>query len=305
MRRLFLLCFCGAFATSVALALEVEVQRFSADGPVPFGYQKVTDGIDATAVLDLRDDRYVDYLITRNSGNPGITAQKQAGAFLRASTVDQFNGANRLTHPDAWHVVFRWDDGEPLRFGRDFYGVTWHGWSETEAVTLQTRIHLATTGPVRVYHFFNDGWDYAHHTMLEAHQFTVTHHGADGSVRAVEARALTHGGAETWFGDHRQFYTAIIEATRIAEGDYLILAHEAANIGYKGTVVALGEDTGARGPGVFAAYALADGWVDTGDWLGPVYVARYPIVYVHRLQRFLFSPDNLAQPGWFYVFGDG
>lgn len=56
--------------------------------------------------------------------------------------------------------------------------------------------------------------------------------------------------------------------------------------------------TTSKGPGVFAEYDLVDGYVDTGDWLGWVYVADYPWSYVLSLEKYIYMSEPA---GWAYV----
>jgi hypothetical protein len=53
----------------------------------------------------------------------------------------------------------------------------------------------------------------------------------------------------------------------------------------------------AFGPGDFSEYIVTDGWVDTGDWLGLVYVDTYPWVYVLDLGKYAYAGGS----GWFYL----
>jgi len=236
----------GLLAAASLQAVTLKVQKFEAGKDLPAGYQDVTAGIDAGAVIKLSADPFVDYLIPNNSGSAGISARKDGGLYISASNIDSFSGANNGTDPDKWHPVFEWEDGTPLPFGFDFYGVTWGGWSNTDVTTLTTRIELPTADTITVYHWFNDGWNYANggHTVLAGHVLTVTHYNASGATVDSKSVTLPSGGAESFFGDHRQFYSSIITATRAAEGDYLIITNEGGNVGYKGTAVALGGNGG-------------------------------------------------------------
>jgi hypothetical protein len=56
---------------------------------------------------------------------------------------------------------------------------------------------------------------------------------------------------------------------------------------------------GGVGPqyGVFSSYAIVDGFADTGEWLGMVYVAHYPWVYVVDLGGYLYAGGD----NWFYA----
>jgi hypothetical protein len=57
------------------------------------------------------------------------------------------------------------------------------------------------------------------------------------------------------------------------------------------------------GPGVFSDYELTEGYVDTGDWMGYVYVADYPYVYSIALGSWVYSGGGGSSGGsWFYVF---
>lgn len=52
------------------------------------------------------------------------------------------------------------------------------------------------------------------------------------------------------------------------------------------------------GPGVFSDFAMVNGYVDTGDWLGTVYAADYPWVYVFDMSKFVYFAD---EGGWTYL----
>lgn len=53
-----------------------------------------------------------------------------------------------------------------------------------------------------------------------------------------------------------------------------------------------------KGPGVFSDYDLIEGYVDTGDWMGWVYVVHYPWSYVVDLGSYVYVTDSA---GWVYV----
>ena len=175
----------------------------------------------------------------------------------------------------------------------------WGGWSQSDVATLETRVDLASDEEVTVYHWFNDGWNYGEeggHDVLNGHVVTVTHYAADGTEIDSEAVTLPGGGAEDFFGDHRNFYSVIIKATRTEAGEYLIVMNEGGNIGYKGTAVSLEEP--AMDYGVFNEYdIMEDGWTDTGDFMGFVNVISYPWVYVQNLGKYVYATDA----SWFYV----
>ncbi|MCD8483350.1 MAG: hypothetical protein LR015_12235 [Verrucomicrobia bacterium] len=301
MKKSLLTLLAASVASSGAFALTLEVQRFGGDLPTPAGYHDVAAGINPDLVVRVSEEPFVDYLIPSNSGTAGIIAQKAGGLFIASSTVNSFGGANNLINPDRYQVVFEWEDGTPLPLASDFYGVSWSGWSNTEVANLTTRVNLATDAAVTVFHWFNDGWNYASggHTVLTGHVLSIRHYNAAGTEIDSISAVLPSGGAESIFGDHRQFYSAIITATRANEGDYLIITNEGGNIGYKGTAVAIMDSgpTDPKGPGVFEDYDVENGWVDTGDWLGWVYVEHYPWVFNNSLQNWMYA----AVDGWFYV----
>jgi hypothetical protein len=58
------------------------------------------------------------------------------------------------------------------------------------------------------------------------------------------------------------------------------------------------------GPGPFAPWTVVDGWVNTGAWLGQVYVGHYPWVFLHKLGRYVYAADNEATL-WFYMLNNG
>ncbi|MDP0498502.1 MAG: hypothetical protein Q7P63_00225 [Verrucomicrobiota bacterium JB022] len=47
----------------------------------------------------------------------------------------------------------------------------------------------------------------------------------------------------------------------------------------------------AMGPGIFGGFALEDGSVHTGQWMGPLWVEDYPWVYSYNLSKWLYVPD--------------
>lgn len=53
-----------------------------------------------------------------------------------------------------------------------------------------------------------------------------------------------------------------------------------------------------KGPPPFDAYDLVDGYVDTGDWLGLVYVEQAPWAYVVDLASWVYVSDT---SGWVYI----
>lgn len=291
---------CGSPAVH---ALTLEVQRFDNSGSVPIGYQNVTDGIDPAVVVNVSSAPFADYLIPNNSGSAGVTAGKFGGEFIVSSTVADMGGsdggANNLANTDLYHVVFAWDDGDPLPMATDYYGVSWAGWGSNDIANLETRIDLATDAPVTVYHWFNDGWDYADggHETLTGHELTVTHHAADDSVITEEAITLPSGGAEDIFGDARQFYSAIINVTRTAEGEYLLIHNTGANVGYRGTAVAPMEEQ----PTLWYGFEVTpEGYVDMDSegWIpGFLWVDADPWIWSFRLNRYIYIPDD---SGWLY-----
>lgn len=287
-----------------ANALTVTVEDFR-NGNVPPGYVDVSGEYTDADVIKVSEAPFVDYLIPANSGSPSVIATKEGAAFLSEenSTVDGLDGTNNLIDPDRYQVVFEWTDGDPLPFAEDFYGVSWGGWSASESRSLTTRVDLASEAPITVFHWFNDGWDYTNHNELDGHILTVTHYSSDGTEIATWSDSFMSGGAENIFGDHRQFYASIIEVTRNAEGDYLIIENIGANIGYKGTAVAILEDEEPVEPTEWAGFDIgADGWVDTGDFMGMVYPIQ-DYVYVANLQGWVYLPEShvSAEGAWTFV----
>jgi len=56
-------------------------------------------------------------------------------------------------------------------------------------------------------------------------------------------------------------------------------------------------DDVVKGPGVFSEYNLVDNWVDTGAWMGQVYVEHYPWAYVDDLQAYVYAGGD----AWVFV----
>lgn len=52
------------------------------------------------------------------------------------------------------------------------------------------------------------------------------------------------------------------------------------------------------GPGIFSDYPVANGFVDTADWLGYVYVTHYPWAYVVDLGKYVYFPEA---EGWSFI----
>lgn len=58
----------------------------------------------------------------------------------------------------------------------------------------------------------------------------------------------------------------------------------------------------SMGPGIFSAYVLSEGWVDTGEWMGMVHVDGYPFSYVDDLDSWVYAGGSNAVSGaWIYV----
>ena len=302
----------GAFAVAAAsvTALEVTVTEFVDGEPIPPGYVEVVPEVPDGAALMVSEPPFVDYLIPANSGSASIIALKEGGQYLSNpadpdifSDVGNMSGANSGTDPDRWHVVFTWTDGEPVPFGEDFYGVSWANWNADSVAVMTTRVDLPDNNPVKVWHFFNDGWDYvgSGHNAVDGHILEVTHYDAAGGVVAEETMVLTNGKATEFFGDNRAFFTAEIVVQRQAAGDYVLITNTGGNIGYKGTVVELLDDVPDPDP-EWAGIPLIDGWADTGDFMGLVYPVG-DFVYVWDLQGWLYLPeDHVAEDGAWAFF---
>lgn len=337
----------SAVAPAMTFGLEVNVERIDVETGLPWGYADATGLRAATETysseafdLDVSAAPFVDYMVAMNSGAPGILAEKATGAFLSAeqNTVAALTGGangnfaeegesgtgNPLipVGTERFSLILKWSDGTPLPAANGWWGVSWGGWSATETQELEVRVDLASEEQVNVVHWFNDGWLYATdvdgtegtvHTVLQGHEFTVTHHGADGSIISTEALVLPSGGAGQALGktgdplirvqDHRQFYTATVSATRSSPGDYLVLHHRAANIGYRATAVTLGNDRpwseGGVEPTTWLGYPVdAAGWVNTEGWLGYLNIAYDPWIWVDLLGTFGYIPN---ESGWVLI----
>ena len=308
-------CLAGALTAPVAAlsALDVVVSEFIDGEPTPPGYVNVTGGVPTGSALRVSHAPFVDYIIPANSGGTAaIIAVKEGGVYLSNpsdpnvfSDIGSGGGANNLITPDAWQIVFEWEDGEPVPFGEDFYGVSWANWSNTQFATMTTRVDLPDDNPVKVWHFFNDGWNYgtdgSGHTVLNGHVLSVTHYNAANTMIAEEEFVLVGGKAAGFFGDHRAFYTAEITVQRQAEGDYVIIDNIGANIGYKGTVVELLE---ATEPTEWAGFPIINGaYVDTGDFLGMLFLAG-DFIYVFDLGGWAYLPESLVESSgtWLFIF---
>jgi hypothetical protein len=319
-------------ACSATAALDVLVESFR-DGNIPAGYVDVSGGVQPGDTLRVSEEPFLDYLIPNNSGSAGVVAGRTGGPYIQDTTVSELTGgANSLANPDRFQVVFEWSDGEPLPFGADHYGVSWGGWSASETASLTTRIQFPDTDPVRIYHWFNDGWNYANHDLLEGHNLTVTLYDSGGTPREQFTEVLPSGGAEDIFGDHRQFYTARIDVSGHAAGDFLIIRNEGGNVGFRGMAVSRGEAApdpalqyaeGQWGddPRFGPLFGLGGGWVISPAF--GVFHDRYPWIYSPRHGwlldprasviadgLYLMSPDlgplwvTASRGGWFWIHAE-
>jgi hypothetical protein len=285
--------------------LMVETQTFE-NGNIPFGYQRfeTEEEIDSSQIINLSGENFADYLIPKRSGTPGIRAKKIDGPFISESTIESFTGgANSV---DSWQVVFEWSDAEPTLEFSGFYGVSWSGWSNTEEETLETRINLDSTGPVTVYHWWNDGWNYNDPSILLGHILNVTQYSASGEVVDVFEESFPGGNFPT-------FYATVVEATRQNPGDYLSITNTGHNIGYKGTAVSgepdvaltfddlVGASAGSGDQLVspwFGAYTPStDGWILHSEqgWLYTGFVTDMAsmVFWSDYLGSFLWSSESV------------
>lgn len=278
------------------------------------------------------------------------------------STQDRYSSGEMPVGDEKFAAFASWTDGYPTPALNSWWGVSWGGGilfgDNTDTAEIEVRVNLASDGPVNVAHLFNDGWYYSSdlggsydppgwqdtpHPTLDGHEFTVTHHAADGTVLDEVALVLPSGGGTNVLGvandyasqfgvlpsginmrgdkyylinNHRQFYTATITATRQAEGDYLILKNTGGNIGYRMTLVTLGNDRPWDEGGPFALtpgeYVYDDylSWtygatpeMGQSQMLGWVYVPLHPdAIYAYKL-GWLLAPTGLASTGlYFYRF---
>jgi hypothetical protein len=280
--------------------------------------------------------------------------------FENRSNADRYTPGEMPVGAEKFSAFASWTDGSPLPSLTSWWGVSWGGGfpigSDDYTVEMEVRVDLASDGPVNVAHLFNDGWYYssdlggeysppgwAHtpHPTLEGHEFTVTHHAADGTVIDEVALVLPSGGGSNILGvandyaaqfgvapsssnvradgkyyllnSHAQFYTATITATRQAEGDYLILHHKAGNIGYRMTLVTLGDDRPWAGstpfsltPGEYnASNVLGSTYGYSAAWgysvaLGTVYVPLFPEAIYSPDLGWLVAPSGESDSGIFF-----
>ncbi|MCD8481443.1 MAG: hypothetical protein LR015_01425 [Verrucomicrobia bacterium] len=167
-----------------------------------------------------------------------------------------------------------------------FWATNWLGDDPGGNATWQFRVEVGADS-LEVWHWWNHGL---------------------GNVQTVQATLFNAAGQpqlnETVYAHnstiHRQF-TTILNVSGAEEGDYLIIEHKGTNVGWRGSAV-IGLDSGPVIPDVnpFEEFELVDGYADTGDWLGYVYVeGTFPYVYIHSLNSWAFSAA-----GWFYIFND-
>jgi hypothetical protein len=62
-------------------------------------------------------------------------------------------------------------------------------------------------------------------------------------------------------------------------------------------------DAQSGGDPVWAGYPVVDGWVDSGDWMGHLYVGNAPWVYSHDFGRYVYLPEDAvtADGAWAHV----
>jgi beta-glucanase (GH16 family) len=53
--------------------------------------------------------------------------------------------------------------------------------------------------------------------------------------------------------------------------------------------------------GIFKDYVAEDGWIDTGNYLGWVYMEYFPWVYSDALGKYLFHDGSGSNTGWFFI----
>jgi hypothetical protein len=265
--------------------------------------------------------------------NGGFVPDFEDRRFPDRYTTDELPGGG-----EKFSAFASWTDGVPLPAATSWYGVSWGGLpsNDTAIEEMEVRVNLASPETVNVAHLFNDGQYYssdigdgdmgAAHTVLGGHEFTVTHYAADGSVIDEQAFVLPSGGFKNVVSPktgvefmpperddgYKQFYTALISATRQAEGDYLILKHRAGNIGYRMTLVTLGDDRPWAEDSVDLVlndwsrldfswvYGLTEEW-GISTYMGYVYVPFLPYVYQVDL-GWLFYASSSGDNHYFYSF---
>jgi len=304
------------FGSIVSLA----TQTFE-DGNTPAGYQNFGGdeaNIDDSLVVNVSSTDFVDYLIPKRGGSPGVRAAKITGEFITETSVDSFSGGTK--QGDAWQVVFEWSDGTPTLEFSPFYGVSWTCCNNTTQETWETRIDLVTAEPVTVYHWWNDGWDYSDPSVLFGHVVSVSMY--NSSDELIDYAEETYPG-----GNFPTFYSSIIDVTRENEGDYIIITNTGHNIGYKGTAVSadvtFAEIVGATlDAGVYTSAWFGD-FEMVGDfayhydlgWLyaGEVYTSGHVWLWSEALGQWLYTNESIfpfaygeAADDWFYVgVGEG
>lgn len=287
---------------------------------------------EATA-LKLSEAPWVDYMVAFNGGIAGVLAEKVGGTFLEASesTISGLSGGSNgdfapeeIPRPagEVYSLFANWTDGSPLPSSPgDWYGVSWGGWSSTDIETLEVKVNLTSDQAVNVAHFFNDGWIYStdldgtigdFHQTLDGHEFSVKHYDANDGLIAEQQFVLPSGGAQDIVAagpdlgrplikNHKQFYTATITVTPSGAGEYLLLNHRGGNIGYRLTAVTVGNDRPweeGSGTDIWNGYPVDNGIVDTGGWLGFLYVELDPWIWSYSLGKYTHIPDD---SGWVYI----
>jgi hypothetical protein len=281
----------GTLVAGPKLAQRIHVDtQVVGGGNVPFGYQNFTseENIDPEWIIDLSSSEFVDYMIPKRSGAPGIRAKKIDAPFLTQTTVESFTGGTNSS--DAWQVVFAWSDATPTLAFSGFYGVSWSGWDNTIEQTLLTRVDLATSQPVTIYHWWNDGWNYANPSMLPGQILNVSlYNAADELIDVYEA---VYGSG---------YHTSIIGVTRSAPGDYLLITNTGHNVGYKGTAVAAVLDSDLSFPQKVSGIERENGWLES-PWLGYFYEINSEWIYHvglgHLFTGSAAAPDDLAIWSW-------
>jgi hypothetical protein len=270
------------------------------------------------------------------------------------SSPDRYSSGEMPIGSEKFSGFWTWTDGAPLPAATSWYGSCWSSWGPEEIFEMEVRVDLASEEQVNVAHLFNDGWYYSSdlgnyagegtpHLTLDGHELSVIHYSASGEVIDEQLVVLPSGGGSNVPGvaneyaatlgvapsnssvrpdgkyylidNWKQFYTAKFRATRQAEGDYLMIRHRAANIGYRATLVTLGDDrpwdheTGRLVVNDWSrldfswVYGLTEEW-GVSTYMGYVYVPFLPYLYQVDLGWLYYSSSN-GDNHYFYSFDLG
>lgn len=243
-------------------------------------------------VVDFQLMEAIDWIIPNNADafGPGVFDRMETST-PRISALEPTGFIKSGAHHqwDAQIVPFVFNNAELIGPSPEegFWATSWIGDESGGGATWIFRVEVGADS-LQIWHWWNHG-------LADRQTVTARLFNAAGQV-LLEHVVMVH--QTTIF---RQ-YTSIIDVTGTADGDYLLIEHVGTNVGWRGSAVLAGSDTG--GPidppppfGRFAGFPMEDGFADTGDWLGLVFVEPHPWIYSPYLGTWA-----LEASGWLYLF---